>query len=40
VEGGLSFLDLLLIINDFEDTGSELGSQLAQDTVGLECLNY
>lgn len=40
MEAGLSLFDLLLVINDLEDAGSELRAKLSQDAVGLEGLNH
>ena len=40
VEGALALLDLVLIVDHFEDAGAELGSDLAQDTIGLQRLDH
>jgi hypothetical protein len=39
VETWLTFFDLFLIVNDLENAGSQLGSELSKDSVGFESLN-
>ena len=40
MERALACLNLVLVVDDFEDAGAELGAHLAQDSVGLKALDY
>ena len=40
MEGWLALLDLVLIIDDIENAGAKLGSDLTQDSIGFQTLNY
>lgn len=33
-------LHLVLVVNDFKDTGAELGPHLAEDTISFEALDH
>lgn len=39
VEAALTLFDLVLVIDDFENTRPQLGSDLAEDSVGFEALD-
>jgi len=39
MEARLTFLNLVLVVNDFEHTRSKLRSQLAKNAIGFKGLN-